>query len=75
MNELKEAYLQICKAADIMSSAQSRFSFALSDSKYEPISHNLPDDVVDVVDYGNGSMTYEKFIETMDDALEEVKDE
>ena len=71
---LKKAYENICKAADVMSTAQADFSAAKGDSKYSEVME-IPDEIVDVIDYGNSNMTYEKFIELMNDALEELKND
>lgn len=73
MTSLKKAFENIKKQAVIMSQAQSDFSHALSDSKYEEI--ELPDEVVDVVDYGTADMTYKEFIECMNEELKRVREE
>jgi len=64
---LQKAFENVKKCASLASEAQEEFSHALQDSKYSEI--ELPDDVIDTTDYGNGSMSFEKFIQRMDELL------
>lgn len=67
MYELRDAYLKICKASNEMSIAQEKFSHAINSSKY--VGLDIPDEIIEVIDYGRATMTYKEFIKQMDNAL------
>ncbi len=48
------------------------FNVAFGNSKYQDL--EIPDEVVECLDYGHAKMTYERFIEIMDEELEVEKD-
>lgn len=73
MVSLRKAFEAMMKHADKGNKIHSEFSKAISNSKYTNI--EIPDDVVDVIDYGYASMTYERFIERLDEELEDSKDD
>jgi spore germination cell wall hydrolase CwlJ-like protein len=70
---LRKAFENVKKTATKASEAQAEFSHAINDSKYSELDE-LPDEIVDVTDYGQANMTYEEFKEKMDEALEKQKD-
>lgn len=70
MVSLKKAFEMKIKDAERSAKVNEVFSHALADSKYSELDE-LPDEVVDAIDYGTSSMTYEEFKELMDEALSE----
>lgn len=68
---LRKAFENLKKEATKMANAQSDFSTAYGKSKYSEI--ELPDDIVDVVDYAQADMTFEEFKDRMDELLKEGK--
>lgn len=69
---LKKAFENVKNAAKVATKAQSDFSKAIGDSKYQDI--EIPDPIVDVTDYGQGDMTYEEFKKLMDAELQKHKE-
>ncbi|GEM_PF-4369326 len=67
MNQLEKTFHDLVIQAENNQKAQMEFSVAYDNSKYHGI--EMPDEVVEVLDYGRAKMTYERFIEIMDEEL------
>ena len=65
---LEEAFILKKKYAAKGDEIETMFNKAMSESKYAGI--EIPDEVVEVLDYGRANMTFERFIEIMDEELE-----
>lgn len=68
MVSLREVFERKMKGAEKWNEINQEFNKAISNSKYAGI--EIPDEVVEVLDYGRANITFERFIEIMDDALE-----
>jgi len=71
MEKLEKAFHDLVIQAENNHKAQQEFNVAYNNSKYVGI--EIPDNVVEVLDYGRANMTFERFIEIMDEELEEKK--
>jgi len=72
MVSLRKAFERKQKLAEKVSEVESEFNKAYGDSKYSEI--EIPDEVVDCIDYGHASMSWEEFKEAMDEALNESEE-
>ena len=68
MTSLAKLFYKKLKLAQKMSEVNSEFSRAMSDTKWSEI--DIPDDIVDCIDYGNGEMTFSEFRERMNEELD-----
>ena len=73
MSGLKKAFERKMKGAEKWHEINQEFNMAIGDSKYADLV--IPDDVVECIDYAGGTMTYKEFIESMNEALEESKED
>jgi len=71
MNNLEKAFHDLQIQADNNRKAHSEFAIAYGKSKYKNL--EMPDDVVEVLDYGRMNMTFKRFIEIMDEELKNKK--
>jgi len=67
MKQLKEKFIALKIQAGINQKAHSEFIEEMAKTKYYQL--EMPDEVVEVLDYGRANMTFERFIEIMDDEL------
>lgn len=72
MTSLRKAFEKKMNLVRVMHQIDQEFNIAYNNSKYGEI--EIPDELIDTLDYGTGKkITYERFIELMDEALEESK--
>ena len=69
---LRKAFEKLKKKTSERDIAHSQFMDALGRSKYDGI--EIPDEIVDVIDYAQADMTFEEFKERMDEELESMKE-
>ena len=69
---LRKAFELKMKATQKMSEANYIFNVAIGDSKYQDI--EIPDDLVDSTEYEGVGLTFEEFVDRMDEVLEESKE-
>ena len=69
MVSLRKAFERKLKIAELILSETN----CTAKSKYSDV--EIPDDIVECIDYGHADMTYEEFIKQMDQALEDEKDD
>lgn len=67
MDKLEKTFHDLQTQASNNEKAHTEFSEAYQNSKYSEL--EIPDDVVEVLDYGRANMTFERFIEIMDEML------
>ncbi len=69
---LRKAFEAEIELNDRIKEVTSDCNSAFGSSKYQDL--EIPDEVVECLDYGNAKMTFERFKEIMDEELEVEKD-
>lgn len=73
MSRLRDLFYKKQKLAEKMSEINVEFQRELGDTKW--VNVEIPDDVVDCIDYGTSSMTFREFTQRMNEELRDQEDD